>query len=108
MAACVQQPERPADCTDASVSRQTTLTVDGLTPRNVDVCRGQRVHLVVKVQTNGVLHIHGYDEQAKEVRSGQTATFDFPADHSGQFVIELHTTAVAQGQGMGVFTVHEP
>jgi hypothetical protein len=108
LAACVQQPDRPSDCADASVSRQATLTVDGLTPRNVDVCRTQQVHLSIKVEANGVLHIHGYDQQTKEVRSGQVVAFDFDADHSGQFVIELHTQAVPQGQGMGVFTVHEP
>jgi len=108
LVACVQQPEQPSDCADASVSRQATLTVDGLTPRNVDVCRTQQVHLAIKVQANGVLHIHGYDQQTREVRSGQVVTFDFDADHSGQFVVELHTQASPQGQGMGVFTVHEP
>jgi len=108
LVACVQQPEQPSDCADASVSRQATLTVDGLTPRNVDVCRTQQVHLAIKVQANGVLHIHGYDRQTREVRSGHVVTFDFDADHSGQFVVELHTQASPQGQGMGVFTVHEP
>lgn len=105
--ACVQQPERPGDCDQASVSRQATLTQDGLTPRNVDVCKGQHVHLSIVIQTDGVLHIHGYDQQTKEVRAGQSTAFDFDADHSGQFVIELHTTSVPDGQGMGVFTVHE-
>jgi hypothetical protein len=105
--ACVQQPQRPADCDQPTVSRQATRTVDGLTPRNVDVCKGQQVHLSVAVQTDGVLHIHGYDQQTREVRAGQSVAFDFEADHSGQFVIELHTTAAPQGQGMGVFTVHE-
>jgi hypothetical protein len=108
LVACVQQPEQPSDCADASVARQATLTVDGLTPRKVDVCRTQQVHLAIKAQANGVLHIHGYDQQTREVRSGQVVTFDFDADHSGQFVIELHTQAAPQGQGMGVFTVHEP
>lgn len=108
VAGCVQQPSQPADCDAPSVSRTATLTVDGLNPRNIDVCRGQQVHLAVQVQTSGVLHIHGYDQQTKEVRPGQTVTFDFETDHSGQFVIELHTNDVPQGQGMGVFTVHEP
>lgn len=108
VSACVQQAARPADCDQPSVSRQATLTQDGLTPRNVDVCRGQQVDLSVAIQTDGVLHIHGYDQQTKEVRAGQTVEFDFAADHSGQFVIELHTQAEPNGQGMGVFTVHEP
>jgi hypothetical protein len=107
LAACVQQPARPADCDQPTVSRQATLTVDGLTPRNVDVCRSQQVHLSIAIQADGVLHIHGYDQQTKEVRPGQTVAFDFEADHSGQFVIELHTKATPSGQGMGVFTVHE-
>jgi hypothetical protein len=84
-----------------------TLTAAGLDPRTIDVCRGQQVGLSVKVEADGVLHIHGYDDQAKEVRVGQTVDFDFPAVRSGQFVIELHTTEQRSGLSMGVFTVHE-
>lgn len=108
IAGCVEQPQQPTDCSQAAVTRNATLTADGLQPRNIDVCRGQQVTLSVKVGANGVLHIHGYDEQAKEVRVGQTATFGFPAVRSGQFVIELHTTEAPGGLNMGVFTVHEP
>ena len=106
-AGCVEQPQLPADCSQSRVTRNATLTSSSLEPRNIDVCRGQEVVLDVKVETDGVLHIHGYDQQAKEVRVGQAVTFDFPATRSGQFVIELHTPSQSAALGMGVFTVHE-
>jgi hypothetical protein len=105
---CVEQAQLPSDCTQAAVTRNAKLTADGLQPRNIDVCRGQQVTIAVEIGADGVLHIHGYDEQAKEVRVGQTVTFAFPAVRSGQFVIELHTTEAPGGLNMGVFTVHEP
>ncbi len=108
VAGCVQQPAKPSDCGEPSVKRNATLTSDGLDPRNIDVCRGQQLQLTVKIQADGVLHIHGYDAQAKEVRVGQTITFDFTAVRSGQFVIELHMQAQPNGLNMGVLTVHEP
>lgn len=105
--ACVNQPQVPSDCDAPTAERSATLTDAGLDPRDIGVCRGQEVVLTVKIEADGVLHIHGYDAQAKEVRVGQTVTFDFPADHAGQFVIELHTQEVSSGLNMGVFTVHE-
>lgn len=105
---CVQAENKPSDCAAASVERHTVLSTTGLDPRNVDVCRGQELKLTVQIGADGVLHIHGYDQQAKEVRPGQTITFDFAATRAGQFVIELHTQAVPAGQGAGVLTVHEP
>lgn len=108
IAGCVEQPQQPSDCAQATVTRNATLTADGLQPRNIDVCRGQQVTISVAIGADGVLHIHGYDEEAKEVRVGQTVTFAFPAVRSGQFVIELHTTEAPGGLNMGVFTVHEP
>ena len=63
--------------------------------------------LTVEPQVDGVLHIHGYDAEAREVRAGTQLDLDFTADHSGQFVIELHTDALPAGIGVGVFTVHE-
>ena len=106
-AACVSGPQVPSDCAAASVERHVTLTAQTLDPRNVDVCRGQQVALTVEPQVDGVLHIHGYDEEARSVRAGKTLDLDFTADHSGQFVIELHTDAQPAGIGVGVFTVHE-
>jgi hypothetical protein len=61
----------------------------------------------VTIGQDGVLHLHGY-ELAKEVRNGQTATFDFLADQSGQFVIELHNATHPTGLALGIFTVYEP
>ncbi len=107
LAGCVDQPDVPADCGQPTATRAATLTATGLEPRDVGVCRGQQVKLEVQIQADGVLHIHGYDAESKEVRVGQDITFDFTADRAGQFVIELHT-ADGAGVSAGVFTVHEP
>jgi hypothetical protein len=80
---------------------------DSLDPNALAGCRGQQVSLSVTIGQDGVLHLHGY-ELAKEVRSGQTATFDFLADQSGQFVIELHNATHPSGLALGIFTVYEP
>ncbi len=106
LAGCVDQPDLPPDCGQANATRAATLTATGLEPRDIGVCRGQQVELSVQIQADGVLHIHGYDAEAKEVRVGQDVTFDFIADRVGQFVIELHT-ADGGGVSAGVFTVHE-
>jgi hypothetical protein len=107
LAACAPAASRPADCEASSVAREAKLTADGLDPYTITVCRGQTVHLVIRSEVKGVLHLHGYDEQSWQLAAGSAATFDFLADHPGQFVMELHTDDAPQGQGMGVFTVDE-
>lgn len=107
LGACVSGPQAPSDCAAARVERRVTLTAQTLDPRNVDVCRGQQVALTVEPQVDGVLHIHGYDAEAREVRSGKELDLEFTADRAGQFVMELHTDAQPAGLSVGVFTVHE-
>jgi hypothetical protein len=109
LAACVSAG-RPVDlnCDQPTISLSAQLAHDSLEPSALAACRGQQVNLTVRIGQDGVLHIHGYDQQAKEVRSGETATFDFLADHSGQFVVELHNAAHPSGLSLGIFTVYEP
>ncbi|MDP9243894.1 MAG: hypothetical protein M3O77_02285 [Chloroflexota bacterium] len=109
LASCVSNG-RPEDlhCDQPTISLSAQLAHDSFEPSSLAACRGQQVSLSVTIAQDGVLHIHGYDEQAKEVRSGETATFDFLADHSGQFVIELHNAAHPSGLSLGIFTVYEP
>lgn len=108
LAGCVSNG-RPADlnCDQPTISISAQLSHDALEPSALAACRGQQVSLAVKIAQDGVLHIHGY-ELAKEVRSGETATFDFLADQSGQFVVELHSADHPSGLALGIFTVYEP
>lgn len=87
-----------------------TLTVDSLTPDDPAVCRGHDVTLTVASDVDGVLHIHGYDDEvpATAVTAGEAVELAFTAGRSGQFPIELHTDENAQGVSVGIFTVHEP
>ncbi len=101
---------RPADvnCAEPTIRLAARVANDALEPSTLAACRGQRVSLTVSVAQDGVFHIHGYDAESKEVRIGESVTFDFAADHSGQFVVELHNTAHPSGLSLGIFTVYEP
>jgi len=109
LAACVSDT-RPAACDADRVTIDVALTATELTPNDPSVCRDQDVTLVVDSSTDGVLHLHGYDEAvpATTVRSGETVTLEFTASRSGQFPIELHPGDDPEGVAVGIFTVHEP
>lgn len=108
-AACVEGVVLPGDCDASAVERQAILTGELLDPSSIDVCRGQHVTLEVTSRRAGVVHLHGYDEEAPatEVGAGETITLAFTASRPGQFPIELHP---AQGEEIevGLLTVHEP
>jgi hypothetical protein len=111
LSGCVTPIQRPADCGAASVERTATLTgARRLEPQTIAVCRDQAVTINVEVQTDGVLHVHGYDDQmtAVVVTAGSPVTLSFDAVHSGQFVIELHTSDGPTETGAGILTVDEP
>lgn len=110
LAACSTGVDRPPDCDASAVERSVALGTNAkLDPQTINVCGGQQVTLTVMVQADGVLHIHGYDDeaQARSVSAGTDATLTFRASHVGQFVIELHTRGSSAGIGAGVLTVHE-
>jgi hypothetical protein len=98
----------PETCTRPAVTLDARLTEEALEPSSLDVCRGQVVTLHIAAEREGFIHIHGYDEQAAEVRPGETVALQFVADSSGQFPIELHTNDETEGRELGIFTVHEP
>lgn len=89
---------------------EVTLSSNALEPADPAVCRDQTVTLVVTSQVDGVIHIHGYDEQvpATTVNAGEITQLEFPSSRSGQFPIELHTGEESAGRAVGIFTVHEP
>jgi len=110
-AGCVTTNEPdPEACAAPTATVELSLTAAGLTPQDPAVCRGQQVELQVQSDIDGVLHIHGYDEEAPliEVSAGERADVTFDASRSGQFPIEVHTDENPQGTSVGVLTVHEP
>jgi hypothetical protein len=60
--------------------------VDGIT--KISVKQGDRVRFAVMSDTADEIHVHGYDFM-KDVPAGGTITFDFKANISGSFEIEL-------------------
>lgn len=107
LAACIGgSPE----CEALPEEIELTLSATTLTPTDPAVCRGHEVTLTVSSEVDGVLHIHGYDEDvpATTVTAGEVLELAFTATRSGQFPIELHTDENTQGVNVGLFTVHEP
>jgi hypothetical protein len=109
LTACVGDAGLPSTCHDPSVSFTATLQGDQLEPATFDVCRGQAVTITFTIEQDGVLHLHGYDDQvpATAVRADQEVAFEFDAVRSGQFPIALHTTDRPETT-VGALTVHEP
>jgi hypothetical protein len=109
MAACVAAESLPATCGDPSVTVTAELHGEEMTPNRLDVCRDQHVTLQITSDREGILHLHGYDQEApaQQVSAGDTATFEFHAVRSGQFVIELHPTDGPDEVELGFLTVHE-
>lgn len=104
---CVDQADLPDDCDSTDVQRHASLSGDRLDPERIDVCKGQEVTIEVASERDGELHLHGYDEEV-EATAGESATFEFTATLSGQFVIELHTPNGGPEVEVGLLTVHEP
>jgi hypothetical protein len=99
-----------AECAALSEEIELTLTATTLTPSDPAVCRGDEVTLTVRPEIDGVLHVHGYDDElsATDVSAGEVLELAFTATRSGQFEIELHTDEDTQGVDLGLLTVHEP
>jgi hypothetical protein len=111
LAGCVTEG-RPDDatCRAQEIELEVTLTADALSGDPLSVCREQEVEIVVASQVDGLLHIHGYDDEIPPttVTAGESVTLRFSATRSGQFPIEVHPDDDPRGIGVGVLTVHEP
>jgi hypothetical protein len=110
IAGCVPQKSLPTTCDDPAVTLHATLADEHLDPGVLEACRGQAVTLSVKIERNGIFHLHGYDDQtsATEVRAGQTLNLPFQAVRSGQFPIALHTTDGPAEVIVGTLIIYEP
>jgi hypothetical protein len=65
--------------------------------RDITLNKGDPVKLEVTPDVTAEVHVHGY-EFAKDVKPGQTASFDFPANIEGAFDIEVHHLINGQEQ----------
>lgn len=99
----------PADCDEPTVTREAAVTASGMTPSTTSVCRNQQVTWVIDPDTDGVFHIHGYDDAvpATTIEAGVEKRLEFVAGRSGQFPIELHPGDDPTGIDIGILTVHE-
>jgi hypothetical protein len=106
-AACT--PADPA-CAEPSVMLEVTVTDTAMDPSSLTVCRDQEVTLDVNAETDGIFHVHGYDDQipAVSLEPGEVTTLEFTADTPGQFIIELHAHDGGSEAEIGVLTVNEP
>ncbi len=106
IAGCI--PADPA-CAEPSVTLAATVTDEAMDPSALAVCRDQEVVLELTSETDGVFHIHGYDDEAPAVslEPGEVRTMEFTADQPGQFIIELHAREGDESTDIGVLTVNE-
>lgn len=99
-----------ATCPEPSVTLSATVAEAAMDPSSLTACRGQDVTFEVTSETDGILHIHGYDEQvpATPLEPGTEHALEFTADVVGQFVIELHARDGETSTEIGILTVNEP
>lgn len=104
------QPTGNPACAETSVFLEATVGDTAMDPSALTVCRDQDVSLDLASETDGVFHIHGYDEQvpATSLEPGEVTTLEFTADRAGQFIIELHAQSGGDSTDIGVLTVNEP
>ena len=104
------QPTGNPVCAEPSVTLEATVSDAAMNPSALTVCRDQDVSLDLASETDGVFHIHGYDEQvpATSLEPGEVTTLEFTADRAGQFIIELHAHTGGDSTDIGVLTVNEP
>ena len=109
LSGCIGDARREG-CDAAEVALDVTLTATELDPANIDVCRDQDVTLRITPEADGLIHIHGYDDEipATEVTAGEEIEVAFSAVRAGQYPIEFHPAEDATGISVGIFTVHEP
>ena len=57
--------------------------------QDIEVSSGDRARFRVISDSEGEVHVHGYDDE-KEISAGGSVSFDFPATLEGGFEVELH------------------
>jgi hypothetical protein len=90
--------EAPASVAHEPVEEKFNLKIRGeaMTPRQITVGEGDRVHLQVTSERSLELHLHGYNLD-KEVEPGEPTELSFDATITGRFEIEDHSTETVLG-----------
>jgi hypothetical protein len=89
-------PPTPATVTSGKATIDVKVGVDDFTTKGgtrvVSVPKGTALTVTITDPSVAqTYHLHGYDLEQK-VAAGQTATFEFTADQTGQFDLESHIT----------------
>lgn len=88
-------PPVPASVTDGKATIDVKVGTDDFATskgtRVVSVPKGTSVTINMTSSNAEEYHLHGYDI-AEKADPGQTATFEFTADQTGQFDLESHVT----------------
>jgi hypothetical protein len=88
-------PPVPATVTDGKATIDVTVGTDDFTTTGgtsvVSVPKGTPVTINMTASDAEDYHLHGYDLEQK-AEAGQTSTFEFTADQTGQFDLESHLT----------------
>ena len=87
-------PESSATSTDETekVVEISVAVTDGTVrpkPRRVEVDRDSQVRLLVTIDVDDTLHVHGFDIE-EPLEAGRTTTVELVADQSGIFEVETH------------------
>ena len=73
-----------------------TVRANTMTPDIISVKQNDRVTLNVSVDRTEEIHLHGYDI-LKTIHAGDTGVYQFTADKSGSYPIEIETTSTIVG-----------
>jgi FtsP/CotA-like multicopper oxidase with cupredoxin domain len=84
-----------ADAQPTKIAFKNGAPVGGV--RDIEVAQGDQVRIDVTPDVPAEVHVHGY-EFMKDVKPGQTASFDFPATAEGVFEVEVHHLVNGQEQ----------
>ena len=79
---------------------QLTVTGNSMSPGKLQANQGDTLTVSVTADKYEEIHLHGYDKHFFP-SPGQPATLTFPADKTGDFVIEIEATS----KGLGLLEV---
>jgi hypothetical protein len=74
----------------------TVTHADTMKPSELDVHQNDTVTISITSDTDGEVHLHGYDH-AFDCKAGQVTAYSFKADKSGTFEIEWESTSTHLG-----------
>ena len=74
----------------------TVTHADNMQPTELDVHQNDMVTISITCDTDGEVHLHGYDH-AFDCKVGEVTAYSFQADKTGDFEIEWESTSTRLG-----------